>query len=188
MVIYAYTARPRKTPESRRDTAYSVAPNLGDRDGSLPSRWYNGNQKDINDRTSLHEFLASGLDWLVLCVPGTSAAHHLVGATELDILSKSSPDGVMISNVGRGSVLDSDALLRALQQGQIRGACLDVTDPEPLPADHGLWKRKDVIITPHVSAYSRTIPKRGVDVLRINMERLERDEELMNRVDVDRGY
>ena len=62
-------------------------------------------------------------------------------------------DGAVLLNVGRGSAIDTDALVRALQSGKLYGAGLDVTEPEPLPADHPLWKCKNCLITPHVSGF-----------------------------------
>ncbi|GAB3914408.1 hypothetical protein GCM10029964_125780 [Kibdelosporangium lantanae] len=69
------------------------------------------------------------------------------------------PDGAVLVNVGRGQIVDTDALTAELQTGRLRAA-LDVTEPEPLPADHPIWACENVIISPHMS---RTVP--GTNVL-----------------------
>ena len=86
-------------------------------------------------------------DIVALCLPGTT---ETVGLFNEARLNKMKP-GALILNVGRGSAIDTVALISALESGQIGGAGLDVTDPEPLPADSTLWQMDNVIITPHVS-------------------------------------
>ena len=93
------------------------------------------------------DFALAGADIVVLCVPGTKETENLITRERLGLLKKTS----VLVNVGRGSVLDQDALMDALNSGKIAGAALDVTTPEPLPADHPLWRTKNLIITPHVS-------------------------------------
>jgi phosphoglycerate dehydrogenase-like enzyme len=93
-----------------------------------------------------------------------------------------------IANVARGPVIDTDALLHALNGGLIRGAALDVTDPEPLPDGHPLWGAKNVIITPHVSGASTRYFERVMAILEFNLGRLAEGVELVNRVDRGRGY
>ena len=84
-------------------------------------------------------------DIVVLAVPHTPDTEHLVDAPFLSAL----PDGALVVNVGRGALVDTDALLAEVSTGRLRAA-LDVTDPEPLPADHPLWTAPGVLITPHV--------------------------------------
>ena len=99
------------------------------------------------------------------------------------------PTAVLI-NVGRGISVDTDALCQALNEGRLGGACLDVTDPEPLPADHPLWKAKNALITPHASggyALDFTLEK----ILKLcgeNLERFIKGEPLLNQVDMETGY
>ena len=92
-------------------------------------------------------------DIVALAMPGTS---ETAGLLSQDILSKMK-QGAKIVNVGRGSAIDQDALADLLQSGHLGGAALDVTTPEPLPADNPLWDMPDVIITPHVSYGGRDI-------------------------------
>lgn len=80
--------------------------------------------------------------------PLSEATHHLVNADLLAAMR----DGVYLVNTSRGGLVDQDALLAALDAGKVRGAGLDVTEPEPLPSDHGLLGRPDVVVTPHVAS------------------------------------
>ena len=93
------------------------------------------------------DFALAGADAVVMCVPGTKETENLITRERLGLLKKTS----VLINVGRGSSLDQDALMDALNRGEIAGAALDVTTPEPLPADHPLWNTRNLIITPHVS-------------------------------------
>ncbi|KAI0180562.1 hypothetical protein GGR52DRAFT_249481 [Hypoxylon sp. FL1284] len=182
MVIYAYTNRPRPTPESRRDHSY-VVPGLGDPEGTLPSRWFSGTEPH-----EVHEFLSAKLDLLVLAVPLTPQTRGLIGAPQLDALRAAGPGRTFLCNVGRGPVVDTAALIAALDAGHVRGAALDVTDPEPLPVDHPLWDAKNLIVTPHVSGNSNGYNQRLLAVLDINLHRLSEGKGFMNRVSKKRGY
>jgi phosphoglycerate dehydrogenase-like enzyme len=90
--------------------------------------------------------LLPAADIVVLVTPLTAATRGLLDARRLALL----PDGALVVNVGRGPVLDTAALLHEARDGRLRAA-LDVTDPEPLPAGHPLWRAPNVIITPHVA-------------------------------------
>lgn len=104
---------------------------------------------------------------------------------EFEILSKKK---TFVSNISRGQVIDQPALIAALEDGKIRGAALDVTDPEPLPEDHPLWKAPNVIISPHISGLISTYVERTFDVLAQNLERKFAGRELLNVVNRDTGY
>ena len=80
-----------------------------------------------------------------LCSSATSASRHLIGARELALL----PEGAALVNIARGALVDTAALGEALAQGRLVGAGLDVTEPEPLPADHPLWREPRCLITSH---------------------------------------
>ncbi|KAK4155400.1 oxidoreductase-like protein [Chaetomidium leptoderma] len=181
MAVHAYTLHPRPTPESRRDRGWT-APGLGDPDGALPSKWFSG-----ESAADLHAFLASGLDLLVIATPLTDRTQHLLSAAEFRVIA-GRKGRTFISNIARGPVIDTDALVDALEGGLIRGAALDVTDPEPLPDGHRLWGAKNVIITPHVSGASTRYVERVLAILVCNLGRLAEGGELVNEVDKKRGY
>ncbi|WP_135303964.1 D-2-hydroxyacid dehydrogenase [Haloarcula amylovorans] len=89
-------------------------------------------------------------DYLVVAAPLTDTTRGLLSEEEFKTL----PPDATVLNVGRGKIIDTDALVTAIQQNQIGGAALDVTDPEPLPSDHPLWDFENVIITPHNAGHS----------------------------------
>jgi phosphoglycerate dehydrogenase-like enzyme len=86
-------------------------------------------------------------DYVVLAAPTTPATRSMIGAAELAVMK---PTGWLV-NVGRGALVDTEALVVALRAGQIGGAALDVTDPEPLPDGHPLWTEPRAVITPHTA-------------------------------------
>jgi phosphoglycerate dehydrogenase-like enzyme len=90
--------------------------------------------------------LLPGADVVVAMLPESEATHHIVDAGFLARL----PDGAVVVNVGRGGLVDTDALLAELTSGRLRAA-LDVTDPEPLPPGHPLWSAPGLLLTPHVA-------------------------------------
>jgi len=85
-------------------------------------------------------------------------------------------------------VVDTDAMLKALKSGKLAGACLDVTDPEPLPSSHPLWKEPNVIITPHVAGRSTVTDTRRAALTIENLRRFATGEPLLNVVDKEAGY
>lgn len=93
-----------------------------------------------------------------------------------------------ISNIARGAILNSEDLIEALEKGLVAGAALDVTDPEPLPKGHPLWKAKNVIVCPHISGNSERYNERVLDLLKENIGRLSRGEEMLNVIKRDLGY
>ena len=111
------------------------------RDRSLPSQWFS-----TQDPSSFQSFLSQS-DVILISLPSTTATHKILNATTIAHLKPST----VIVNVGRGTTIDTNALVAALNEGRIAGASLDVTDPEPLPHGHTLYGRKNVIITPHLS-------------------------------------
>ena len=119
-------------------------------------------------------------DVVVLIVPGTAETRHLVDA---DFLARMKP-GALLVNVARGSVVDHDALARALHDGRVRAA-VDVTDPEPLPDGHPLWSAPNLLITPHVGGASSAMWPRAHRVVREQLERYVRGEPLANQVTGD---
>lgn len=116
-------------------------------------------------------------DVVVLAVPHTPDTHRLVDAKFLAALT----DGAVIVNIARGAVIDTDALLVELRRGRLR-AFLDVTDPEPLPADHPLWDAPNLILTPHIGGGTTGWRRRAYRLVTDQVLRYVRSEELVNRV------
>jgi phosphoglycerate dehydrogenase-like enzyme len=120
----------------------------------------------------------------VIAAPETAETKRLIGAEQLARMKR----GVRLINVGRGSLLDEEALIRALESGAIGGAALDVTQTEPLPSESPLWKAPNLLITPHTSAVSDRLWKRETELLVELLERWFDGREMLNRVDFARGY
>ncbi len=123
-------------------------------------------------------------DVVVLCVPLTEQTTGLIGECELEAIKP----GAYLVNVARGKVVDTEALVKALQDGRLAGACLDVTDPEPLPSGHPLWSMPNVVITPHVSGRSALTGERRRTLYLENLRRFGAGEPLLNVVDKKAGY
>ncbi|WP_404430339.1 2-hydroxyacid dehydrogenase [Microbacterium lacus] len=114
---------------------------------------------------------------VILTLPGGEATRHIVDDAFLSAL----PDGALVVNVGRGSLVDTHALVAHLQRGRIRAA-LDVTEPEPLPEDHPLWSLPGALIVPHVGGASSAMKSRIARLVRTQMERLIASEAPLNVV------
>jgi phosphoglycerate dehydrogenase-like enzyme len=124
-------------------------------------------------------------DWVILTVPSTPETDGMIGAAELAAMK---PTATLL-NFARGAVIDQDALIDALREGKIASAFLDVTDPEPLPADHPLWSLDNCHITMHLSGRSqRTLYRRSAERFLVNLDRYHRGEPLESEVDLTRGY
>ena len=126
------------------------------------------------------------IDVLVLCVPGTADSEGLLSAERIALL----PEKTFVINVGRGILIDQDALIEALNEGRIAGAALDVMYPEPLPADHPLWTAQNCIITPHISG-DMGLPETvdiTVDIFCDNLRRYADGRELTHLIDINAGY
>ncbi|WP_291314300.1 D-isomer specific 2-hydroxyacid dehydrogenase family protein [Corynebacterium sp. UBA2622] len=123
-------------------------------------------------------------DYFVLLAPLTAETRHIVDAPTLALMK---PNAVVV-NVGRGPLVDHDALAAALRSGTIAGAGLDVTEPEPLPADHELWGMDNCVITPHTANITRYMRRRIGGLAHENWTLYEAGEAMRTEVDVDRGY
>lgn len=125
-------------------------------------------------------------DCVAITLPGTNETRGMFNAERFGKMK----DGAVLINVGRGSIVETDALLDALKSGKLSGAALDVTDPEPLPKEHPLWKQDNVIITPHVSGHFH-LPETHDRIIRIMAENLKTfcsGQPLRNIVDFKTGY
>jgi phosphoglycerate dehydrogenase-like enzyme len=139
-------------------------------DALAPDQW----------RAKLGEF-----DWVILAVPATPETDGMIGAAELAAMKS---DAVLV-NIARGTVVDQDALVEALKANRIHSAFLDVTTPEPLPADHALWSLPNAHITMHLSGRAQDkMFIRSVDRFLVNLERYRKGEPLEPMVDLLRGY
>jgi phosphoglycerate dehydrogenase-like enzyme len=123
-------------------------------------------------------------DAAVVTLPITEKTRGLVDAGALGALR---PHAIFC-NVGRGAVVDQDALTRMLQEGRLAGAVLDVFEPEPLPPDHPLWDAENVIFSPHTAALSIHENDRIVEIFRENVERSFAGRPLRNAVDIVEFY
>ena len=127
-----------------------------------------------------------------MATPLTDDTTNLLGAEELKLLGRDREDGTrraaFLSNIARGPIVETDALITALEDGTLRGAALDVTDPEPLPDGHRLWSAKNLIVTPHISGSSTKYTERVLAILEDNMERLRDGRPLANQVSRRDGY
>ncbi|KAJ9112501.1 hypothetical protein QFC22_006248 [Naganishia vaughanmartiniae] len=161
---------------ARPDDGY-ILPGTGDKEGSIPSEYY-----QTTHRASFHAFLARS-DILICSVPSTNATRGLLSVEELGLL----PDGAVVINVGRGDLIDTNALLKALDNN-IAGAALDVTSPEPLPANHLLFSHPRCIITPHLSGTVENEHDEVVKLCLSSVERMRNGEAPWGIVDVEKGY
>ena len=121
---------------------------------------------------------------VVNAAPLTPATTDLFDA---EFFNAMKPGGYFI-NIARGRSVVQDDLVAALRSGQLGGAGLDVTDPEPLPAGHPLWAMPNVIITPHVAGNSDRDDERSWLLINENLRRYVAGEALLNVVDIERGY
>lgn len=139
------------------------------------------------DRVYPPEALADVLaqsDVVVIALPLTAETRGLLGAAEFRMMK---PEAIVI-NIGRGPIIQEAALIRALQERWIGGACLDVFEREPLPADSPLWAMENVILTPHVSGAWPGYLDAAVPLFCENLARYLRGAPLLNLVERSRGY
>ena len=123
-------------------------------------------------------------DVVFVCAPHTPMSHKMLGPAQFDIMKK----GAYFIAVSRGSLYDIDALVNSLQSKRLAGAGVDVTDPEPLPKGHPLWKFDNVIITPHIAGRSDKDRDRMVNTIKENIRRFVEGKPLINVVDKQKGY
>ncbi|AEN05453.1 D-2-hydroxyacid dehydrogenase [Halolamina sp.] len=129
------------------------------------------------DAREFHDALAR-TDYLVVACPLSDLTRGLVGDAELATL----PPHAAVVNTARGPILDTDAVVEALQTESLRGVALDVTDPEPLPEDHVLWTLENALITPHTGGHTPKHWDRLADILAHNYDACDSGEELENVV------
>lgn len=123
-------------------------------------------------------------DFVLLAAPETPESRRMIGEPELARMKRTA----YLINVARGTIIDEPALMEALRRRAIAGAALDVAENEPLPPESLLWKLDNVFITPHVSAVSEHLWERQAELVLENLERWFSGRELINPVDLERGY
>jgi phosphoglycerate dehydrogenase-like enzyme len=137
---------------------------------------------ELASPTAFHRFLPRA-DVLCSAVPLTPLTRKMVGEREFGMMKQ----GAILLNMSRGGVVDTDALVRALESKKLAGAGLDVTDPEPLPKGHPLWKQ-NIVATPHTAGTSPGGFKRAFALFRDNLVRFSNGETPVNVVDKRAGY
>lgn len=148
-----------------------------------------GSRPDYADEVHLTGELDSLLpraDVVAVTLPGTTATRGMLDKNRIALMKP----GAVVLNVGRGYIIDTEALCDALESGRLGGAGLDVTEPEPLPKGHRLWSIPTAVITPHVSGgyHLHETHERIVDIFIENLSRFLRGGELKNQVDFETGY
>jgi phosphoglycerate dehydrogenase-like enzyme len=130
------------------------------------------------------DLLLRDSDYVVIAAPHTPRTAKMFRRAQLQRMKRSA----YLINIGRGAIVDLHDLNAALEAGEIAGAALDVFEQEPLPAEHSLWQRPNVILTPHIAGYSPRIAERHLAMLLENVNRFVRGEPLRNVVDKSLWY
>lgn len=123
-------------------------------------------------------------DVVFISVPDTPKSHKMMGAHQFELMKRNS----YFIAVSRGGIYDINGLVKALDEKRLAGAGVDVTDPEPLPKGHALWKFENVIITPHIAGRSDRDTVRMVGTIKDNIRRFVEGKPLINVVDKQKGY
>ncbi len=158
----------------RKDRGYRIE-GTGDSSGCIPQAWYGPSE--------LHEFLGES-DIVLIAVPLTSDTRGLIGEDCLRAMRK---DAFLV-NIARGEIIQEDALIRALREGWIAGAALDVFAKEPLPSDHPFYGLDNVMITPHMAGMTDEHDERLATLFAENLKRYLAGDPLLNLVDRQKEY
>lgn len=157
--------------------------NIGIRRTGAPAQYF-----DEMHTLSNIDALLPRADLVIGCLPNTKETGHILNYDRLCLMKS---DALFI-NVGRGSLIDTDALIRALEERRIAGAILDVLENEPLAADSPLWKMPNVLITPHISGrgfgHDPATEKKVWDICLENLRRYIAEEDIINEVDMNLRY
>lgn len=132
---------------------------------------------------NLHALLAEA-DYVCLIAPQTAETEGMMDSAAFAAMK----EGAALINIGRGALVDEEAMIEALDSGRLSGAVLDVTRKEPLPSDSPLWERDDVLIFPHSAATSKHENRRLVDLFLNNLERYLAGQPLLNQFEPKRMY
>ena len=156
------------------DDGYTV-PGTGDPEGTKADRVY---------PTEATRSMVAECDFVVATLPLTGQTRTLIDAEMFAAMK----DTAYFINVGRGELIDQEALIAALEKGQLAGAGLDVFAEEPLPEDNPLWEMDNVVISPHISGFTRHYDRRAINLFIENLRRYLDGQTLLNKVDRDAGY
>ncbi len=158
----------------RADEGYAVE-GTGDPNGTIPERFY---------APPALRFMLAECDYVVIALPLTEATRHIIGEPELRAMKPSA----YLVNIARGGLIDEEVLVRALREGWIGGAGLDVFEKEPLPSGSPLWELDNALLSPHVAGFSPHYDERAVALFAGNLSRYLADLPLQNQVDKKKGY
>jgi phosphoglycerate dehydrogenase-like enzyme len=147
----------------------------GDALGVIPERVYAPQER--------HDMLGQ-CDYVIISLPLTPDTRHYIGEAEL----RSMKPTAYLVNIARGAVVDEEALIRALREGWIAGAGLDVFEQEPLPPDSPLWKLDNALLSPHVAGFTPNYDERAVALFAENLGRYAAGKPLLNLVGRSQGY
>ena len=157
--------------------------NIGIRRTGAPAQYFD----EMHTLSDIDSLLPRA-DLVIGCLPNTKETGHILNYDRLCLMKS---DALFI-NVGRGSLIDTDALIRALEERRIAGTILDVLENEPLAADSPLWKMPNVLITPHISGrgfgHDPATEKKVWDICLENLRRYLSGEDIINEIDFARGY
>jgi phosphoglycerate dehydrogenase-like enzyme len=129
-------------------------------------------------------YLLGESDYVVLSLAATEETRGYISSAELRLMKPTA----MLINISRGYVVDTDALAQALKEGWIAGAALDVASPEPLPAEHELWRMPNVFISPHMSSATDLYMERLTDLFCDNLRRYISGQPMLNVYERSLGY
>jgi phosphoglycerate dehydrogenase-like enzyme len=164
----------KRDPHERRDAGWNP-PGVGDPEGTIPRHWYGPAQ--------CAELLREA-DYITVTLPLTAQTYGFIGRKEIAAMR---PNAYIV-NVGRGEVIDQDALIEALRENRIAGAGLDVFAREPLESESALWELENVILTPHVSGGFKNYSGVCCELFAANLRRFRNGQPLLNLVDRAMGY
>lgn len=126
----------------------------------------------------------SQCDFVVIALPSTPQTNKLISRREFESMK----DGAYFVNISRGEIVDEVELIKALKNGKLKGACLDVFEEEPLPKDSELWNVDNVIISPHLAALSPAYFDRAFKIFLYNLNAFQENKKLKNIIDLDKEY
>jgi phosphoglycerate dehydrogenase-like enzyme len=164
----------KRNPDERRDTGWNPG-GVGDPDGTIPAHWYGPD--------GCKELLRAS-DFITVTLPATPATSRFIGREEIAVMR---PHAYIV-NIGRGDVIDQNALIEALRANKIGGAGLDVFEREPLEQESALWDLENTILTPHMSGSFKGYNSSCCELFAENLGRFVAGKPLLNVVDRALGY